>query len=115
MCVGGGGGGCHTLTIVMSSMYFGSDVVWSSTEGGGGVSWSQTLLTHAIVSQLNVEHCPASDPCTPHLNNNHTPLAVHLSLLGHLSYHRSGHLYHSITIGHLSTERGWVGGCIMYE
>ena len=69
----------HTLTIVMSSEYFGSDVVWSSTEGGGGVSWSQTLLTHAIVSQLNVAIDIQQNivqfqiPVHHTYNNNHTP------------------------------------------
>ena len=42
------------LTIVVSPQDLGSDVVWSATEGGRGVSRPQTLLTHAIVREFDM-------------------------------------------------------------
>lgn len=38
----------------MSSQYLWCNVVWCTTEGGGGVPRTETLLTHAIISELHM-------------------------------------------------------------
>lgn len=38
----------------MSSQYLWCNVVWCTTEGGGGVPRTETLLAHAIISELHM-------------------------------------------------------------
>lgn len=38
----------------MSSQYLWCNVVWCTTEGGGSVPRTETLLAHAIISELHV-------------------------------------------------------------